>query len=105
MPGIERRLSLAGGSDGPHQPDCHLRALDPVPFPSLKRSTPQGLLAQWFETYRATGWPHPVFELAFRWLGQHCPPPPTKPRLVHGDFRNGNLMFGHARSFRFRDQL
>jgi aminoglycoside phosphotransferase (APT) family kinase protein len=34
-----------------------------------------------------------VFELAFRWLDAHCPPP-TQARLVHGDFRNGNLIVG-----------
>jgi aminoglycoside phosphotransferase (APT) family kinase protein len=35
-----------------------------------------------------------VFELAIRWLGERCPPPPETPKLVHGDFRNGNLMVG-----------
>lgn len=39
------------------------------------------------------GDPHPVFELALRWLDDHLPP--TGPRvLVHGDFRNGNLIVG-----------
>ena len=32
--------------------------------------------------------------MTFRWLDAHCPPPPATPRLVHGDFRNGNLMIG-----------
>ena len=35
-----------------------------------------------------------MFELAFRWLEDHCPPHPKHVRLVHGDFRNGNLMVG-----------
>jgi aminoglycoside phosphotransferase (APT) family kinase protein len=42
--------------------------------------------------------PHPAFELAFRWLRQH--PAVTGPgapqRLVHGDFRIGNVLFGPA---------
>lgn len=37
--------------------------------------------------------PHPAFELAFRWLRQHLPR--SEPaRLVHGDFRVGNVIFG-----------
>ncbi|MEY2570157.1 MAG: hypothetical protein QOE63_507 [Acidimicrobiaceae bacterium] len=36
---------------------------------------------------------HPAFELAFRWLDQHRPPP-TRTAVVHGDFRLGNLMVG-----------
>lgn len=40
--------------------------------------------------------PHPVFELTFRWLRAHPvitqPAPPR--RLVHGDFRVGNVLFG-----------
>jgi aminoglycoside phosphotransferase (APT) family kinase protein len=33
----------------------------------------------------------PVFEVAFRWLEEHAPPI-DQPRLVHGDFRNGNFI-------------
>ncbi len=36
---------------------------------------------------------HPVFELAFRFLRRR-PPAPNACRLVHGDFRLGNLIFG-----------
>ena len=73
---------------------ARIHTLDPTAFPSLRRSTPESLVTQWFEAYRATAWPRPVFELAFRWLRARCPPAPPTPRLVHGDFRNGNLMFG-----------
>ncbi|RZI84399.1 MAG: phosphotransferase family protein, partial [Microbacterium sp.] len=43
------------------------------------------------DLHRSMGQPSPTFELAFRWLAERLPPP-TEPRLVHGDFRNGNLM-------------
>jgi aminoglycoside phosphotransferase (APT) family kinase protein len=39
------------------------------------------------------GQPHPAFELAFRWLGDNRPPL-SAPVVVHGDFRNGNLIVG-----------
>jgi aminoglycoside phosphotransferase (APT) family kinase protein len=43
----------------------------------------------------STGQPHPAFELAFRWLETNRPPPtPGGERVVHGDFRNGNLVVG-----------
>jgi aminoglycoside phosphotransferase (APT) family kinase protein len=37
--------------------------------------------------------PHPAFELAFRWLDERRPQP-TGVAVVHGDFRNGNLIVG-----------
>ena len=73
---------------------ARLHTLDPADFPTLRRTTPAEQLAQYEEIYRAGAWPRPVFELAFRWLAERCPPPPEHPRLVHGDFRNGNLMIG-----------
>lgn len=39
------------------------------------------------------GEPNPALELAFRWLERHRPPA-ARPRLVHGDFRTGNLLIG-----------
>jgi aminoglycoside phosphotransferase (APT) family kinase protein len=39
------------------------------------------------------GEPHPVLELALRWLRQHALPSAAT-TLVHGDFRLGNLMVG-----------
>jgi aminoglycoside phosphotransferase (APT) family kinase protein len=39
------------------------------------------------------GQAHPAFELAFRWLGDNRPVR-SVPTVVHGDFRNGNLVVG-----------
>ena len=73
---------------------ARIHTVDPAAFPDLKRVTPLEFVTQYLEAYRATDWPRPVFDLAFRWLLDRCPPPPETPRLVHGDFRNGNLMIG-----------
>lgn len=43
--------------------------------------------------YRESGQVRPVFELALRWLGEHLPEEEERV-LLHGDFRNGNLMVG-----------
>jgi len=71
-----------------------VHTMDPDEFPTLRRLTPAELIAQYHEAYRASNWPRPVFDLAFRWLEAHCPPDPKEMKLVHGDFRNGNLMIG-----------
>lgn len=73
---------------------AHIHAIDPADFPSLSRQSPAELVGEWLARYRDSGRARPVFDLAFRWLSEHCPPPPERPRLVHGDFRNGNLMIG-----------
>ncbi|MDE0700963.1 MAG: phosphotransferase family protein [Acidimicrobiaceae bacterium] len=41
--------------------------------------------------YEAFDDPHPVFDLAFRWLDQ-CRPQTRQPCVVHGDFRMGNIL-------------
>ena len=38
--------------------------------------------------------PSPAFALALRWLSRHRPSPPERLAVVHGDFRNGNLIVG-----------
>jgi aminoglycoside phosphotransferase (APT) family kinase protein len=50
-------------------------------------------LDQYRSLYDAYDHPHPVFEIAFRWLEDRIPSEIT-PTLVHGDFRNGNLVIG-----------
>ncbi|MEV4393250.1 phosphotransferase family protein [Nonomuraea sp. NPDC049607] len=50
-------------------------------------------LRRWRDVLDLTGEPHPVFELALRRLAADRPPAaPTG--VVHGDFRNGNLIVG-----------
>ncbi|MGH9192578.1 MAG: phosphotransferase family protein [Acidimicrobiales bacterium] len=50
-----------------------------------------------FERFRelldALGQPHPAFELGFRWLERNRPATRAD-TVVHGDFRNGNLVVG-----------
>jgi aminoglycoside phosphotransferase (APT) family kinase protein len=73
---------------------ARIHTIDPSAFPTLRRVSPAEQIAQYRDAHCAAGWPRPVFEIAFRWLDDHAPPPPRSPRLVHGDFRNGNLMIG-----------
>ena len=73
---------------------ARIHAVDPTRFPTLARLDAAALVERWRAEYRESDWPRPVFEVAFRWLDEHCPPPPERAVLVHGDFRNGNLMIG-----------
>ncbi len=73
---------------------ARIHTMNPDEFPTLRRPTTREQLDGSLAAYRATNWPRPVFDLAFRWLDQHMPPTLEKPRFVHGDFRNGNLMIG-----------
>lgn len=48
-------------------------------------------LRRYRNLYDSCDYPHPVFELAFEWLELRLKPL-ASPKLVHGDFRNGNLL-------------
>ena len=73
---------------------ARIHLMDRGRLPSMPVSDAAALVAQWREAYLACRWPRPVFDAAFAWLARHCPPACTAPCLVHGDFRNGNLMIG-----------
>jgi len=65
---------------------------------SIDRERVSGLdPADQFDRFRelldAMDEPHPAFELGFRWLDRNRPPPRAD-TVVHGDFRNGNLVVG-----------
>ena len=64
------------------------------PPPELNLKTVDGALEldRYEEVYRATGAQRPILELAFQYLRKHLPEP-VDPVLLHGDFRNGNIMF------------
>ena len=60
-------------------------------LPTLRHTQPRAEvvhLAQWHARH---GTVRPVFQLALRWLAAHAPADAAS-ALVHGDFRNGNLM-------------
>lgn len=61
-------------------------------LPPLNVSDAASELARYETVYHQSGARRPVFEAAFRWLEERAPPPLDRPVLVHGDFRNGNLM-------------
>jgi aminoglycoside phosphotransferase (APT) family kinase protein len=58
--------------------------------PGLEHPDP---LPVWQAMLDGLGHPHPAFELAFAWLRER-EPPPGRTAVVHGDFRNGNLVVG-----------
>ncbi len=62
-------------------------------LPPLRTSAAKDELERYREIYDAFDYPHPVFELAFRYLEDNVPED-ARITLVHGDFRNGNLMIG-----------
>ncbi|MDB5818213.1 MAG: phosphotransferase family protein [Rhizobacter sp.] len=63
-------------------------------LPPLRPAPATVELAQYLGQHRTHGTAKPVFEIAFQWLARHAAGAPIKPTLVHGDFRNGNLMVG-----------
>jgi aminoglycoside phosphotransferase (APT) family kinase protein len=73
---------------------ARIHSIDPGGFPGLAHQTPADLIEQWHAAYRLDSIRRPVFDLAFHKLSASCPPPPVKAHLVHGDFRNGNLIIG-----------
>ena len=73
---------------------ARLHRIDKAKLPPLRVSPARAEIDQYFETYKLHGHPHPVFELAFRWLKDNAPSDATELTLVHGDFRHGNLMIG-----------
>jgi aminoglycoside phosphotransferase (APT) family kinase protein len=72
---------------------ARIHALDPASLPSLAPEPASDQLARYREYLDGFGDPHPAFELGLRWLTDRVPPA-SEASLVHGDFRNGNLVIG-----------
>jgi aminoglycoside phosphotransferase (APT) family kinase protein len=68
-----------------------IHATPPPDAANLKFADAAVELDRYEEVYRASGAERPVLELAFRHLRRHLPEP-RPPVLLHGDFRNGNLI-------------
>jgi aminoglycoside phosphotransferase (APT) family kinase protein len=72
---------------------ARLHSVDTAALPPLNTSTADTQLERYGELYRSMEQPVPVFDLALAWLGERRREP-ERIALVHGDFRNGNLMIG-----------
>ncbi len=73
---------------------ARIHALDPARLPDLPVQGAREQVDLYREYLDGFGEPHPAFELGLRWLAEHAPPDPPRQALVHGDFRNGNLVVG-----------
>lgn len=71
---------------------AQIHAIPREGLPELAVSDALTEIEKYEATYRTIGARRPIFEAAFRWLKAHAPEP-VEPVLLHGDFRNGNIMF------------
>lgn len=72
---------------------ARIHAIPAEGLSGLASCSPQEELAALHARHLATGQDRPVFDFAFRWLDANLPPDGRR-TLVHGDFRNGNLIVG-----------
>ena len=68
--------------------------VDTARLPPLPFKPADVIMTRLSDRYETLGVARPVFEVAFRWLRQNAPAELAQYRLVHGDFRNGNMIFG-----------
>lgn len=73
---------------------ARIHALPVHALPPLRTGRARDEAQEWTRRHRAGGTPRPVFEWALRWLRENVPPADGEAVLVHGDFRNGNLIVG-----------
>ena len=70
-----------------------LAAIHKIPTDAVAGLEQQDQVSQFRAVLDGFDEPHPAFELGFRWLEANRPPP-TRTTIVHGDFRNGNMIVG-----------
>jgi aminoglycoside phosphotransferase (APT) family kinase protein len=70
-----------------------IHAVDKAQVSDLNIVSPRAQFDQYRTILDTYDYPHPVFEVAFKWLEQRLPTT-NDLTLVHGDFRHGNLMIG-----------
>jgi aminoglycoside phosphotransferase (APT) family kinase protein len=69
---------------------ARIHGIPPAEVPGLRSYDPVAELQMQLDRYAE---PSPIFEMALRWLDANRPQP-GPPAIVHGDFRNGNLIVG-----------
>lgn len=70
---------------------ARIHALPVAELPPLQQRQPRAEVQHLADWHARHGTVRPVFQWALRWLAAHAPAD-VAPALVHGDFRNGNLM-------------
>jgi aminoglycoside phosphotransferase (APT) family kinase protein len=71
---------------------ARIHAMPKERLPPLRRADARLRTDELYRRYQTLSAPRPVFALAFRWLREHLPSTEPTECLVHGDFRNGNLI-------------
>ena len=64
-----------------------------MPIDSAEGLPDDDALEKYAGIYKMFGQPHPTFDLAIKWL-RETRPETSRRTIVHGDFRNGNLIVG-----------
>ena len=73
---------------------ARIHSVDAATLPPLPEHDAAAQIAQYRLTLDTFNEPHPAFELGLQWLAARAPSGPERPTLVHGDFRNGNIIVG-----------
>ncbi|MBM3491660.1 MAG: phosphotransferase family protein [Alphaproteobacteria bacterium] len=73
---------------------ARLHALPPAALPPLPSLPPGPHLKLYRDLLAAFDWPHPGFTYGLKWLEERLALVGRRQALVHGDFRNGNLVVG-----------
>ena len=75
---------------------AQIHAVDVATLPEMATLGPLEQIEQYRDLLDLMGEPHPAFELGLRWLEDRAgvTGARSEPRLVHGDYRNGNFIVG-----------
>jgi aminoglycoside phosphotransferase (APT) family kinase protein len=73
---------------------ARIHGVDTALLPMLPRKSAASEVTDMHETYRRFSQPRPVFERSFCWLRERMDTDAAARTLVHGDFRNGNMIVG-----------
>ena len=71
-----------------------LARLHSIPASAVPGLPAEDPVEQYRRTFAALGGGSAVYEIAFRWLEENRPARSAEAKVVHGDFRNGNLIVG-----------
>jgi aminoglycoside phosphotransferase (APT) family kinase protein len=70
---------------------ARIHGLDPAALPFLHTMTTAQQVAAYRDIFDSYAHPHPLAEYAFRWVAERLPAD-ERLTVVHGDFRNGNMI-------------